>query len=83
MLKGSLGEALSIILQDIPYKIKTSYETTKIQDIMPLKDRDTNKALTVFENNVTLSFDRYASKSSFNFLVCSGAAGIGTHSVCL
>ena len=50
---------------------------------MPLKDRDTNKALMVFEDNVAKSFYEDASKSSFNFLVCCGAAGIGTHSVCL
>ncbi|RIA93393.1 hypothetical protein C1645_819480 [Glomus cerebriforme] len=73
----SLQEALSIILQNIPDKIKTSNETTKIPDIMPLKDRDTNKALEIFNYNVTKSSDPSAAKSKFNFLVCSGAAGIG------
>ncbi|CAB4420607.1 unnamed protein product [Rhizophagus irregularis] len=75
MLKGSLEEALSIILQNIPDKIKTS--TTKIPDIMPLKDRDTNKALEIFNRNVAEGFFRSTSKAKFNFLVCSGAAGIG------
>ncbi|CAB4442619.1 unnamed protein product [Rhizophagus irregularis] len=44
---------------------------------MPLKERDTNNALEIFKNNVTYSFDRLISKTNFNFLVCSGAAGIG------
>ncbi|CAB5372087.1 unnamed protein product [Rhizophagus irregularis] len=46
MLKRSLEEALSIILQNIPDKIKTSI--TKIPDIMPLKDHDTNTVLKIF-----------------------------------
>ncbi|CAI2197587.1 8777_t:CDS:2, partial [Funneliformis geosporum] len=70
-------EALSIILQNIPVEIETSSKRTEIPYEMPLKERDTNKALMVFNNNVTKSFNRFASKSSFNFLVCSGAAGIG------
>ncbi|CAG8548877.1 9798_t:CDS:2 [Funneliformis mosseae] len=73
----SLEEALSIILQNIPIEIKTPNETTKISEKMPLKERDTNKALKIFNVNVTKSFDLFNSKSSFNFLVCSGAAGIG------
>ena len=81
MLKASLEKALSVILRNIP-KIETSSVRTKIPE-MPLKERDTKEALTVFEDNVTRSFDQFASRSSFNFLVCSGAAGIGTHSVCL
>ena len=83
MLKGSFEEALSIILQNIPAKIETSSKRTEIPEEMPLKERDTNKALMVFNNNITKSFNRFTSKSSFNFLVCSGAAGIGTHSICL
>ncbi|GET04772.1 hypothetical protein GLOIN_2v1878909 [Rhizophagus clarus] len=74
---GSLEEALSVILQNIPVKIETSSEGIEILEEMPLKERDTKEALTVFENNVTKSFNRFASKSSFNFLVCGGAAGIG------
>ncbi|CAB4442717.1 unnamed protein product [Rhizophagus irregularis] len=81
---GSLKEVLSVIL---PAKIETSSERTEIpecQDLnyynnnrMPLKERDTNNALEIFKNNVTYSFDRLTSKTNFNFLVCSGAAGIG------
>ncbi|CAG8568554.1 4978_t:CDS:2 [Funneliformis caledonium] len=43
---------------------------------MSLKERDTNKALKIFNINVTKSFDLFNSNSSFNFLVCSGAARI-------
>ena len=83
MLKGSLGEALSKILRDTPVKVETLSEKREILEEMPLKERDTKEALAVFENNVHKSFNRFNSKSSFNFLVCGGAAGIGTHSVCL
>ncbi|CAB4420601.1 unnamed protein product [Rhizophagus irregularis] len=78
MLKGSLEKALSIILQNISDKIKTS--TTKIPDIMLLKDRDTNEALEIFNYNVANKFFPSTGKMMFNFLICNGAAGIGkTH----
>jgi hypothetical protein len=80
MPKGSLEEALFVILRGIPAKIK---RTTKILEKMTLKERDASKALSVFNKNVTKFEDRFASKSDFNFLVCSGAAGIGIHSICL
>jgi len=80
----SLEEVLSVILQNIPTKkIKTTKKTIKIPEKMPLKERDTSEALMVFNSNVTKSFDPTTSKSNFNFLVCSGAAGIGTHFVFL
>ncbi|CAI2163645.1 12433_t:CDS:2 [Funneliformis geosporum] len=75
---GSLEETLSVILQNIPTeKIKTSNKTIKIPEKMPLKERDINESLMVFNSNVNNSFDPTTSKSNFDFLVCSGAAGIG------
>ncbi|RGB38339.1 hypothetical protein C1646_8868 [Rhizophagus diaphanus] len=70
---GSFEEALSIILPSLLDKINSS--ATK--RVMPLKDRDTNKALEIFDNNITNSLTPHTAKSQFNFLVCSGAAGIG------
>jgi hypothetical protein len=79
MLKGSLEEVLSMILQDIHTE---NIQETKDLD-MPLKDRDTKEALRIFENNIRLCDKSNVSKSDFKFLACSGAAGIGTCSVYL
>ncbi|RGB34137.1 hypothetical protein C1646_668781 [Rhizophagus diaphanus] len=68
----SLEEALSIILPNL----QDTINILTIQKVMPLKDRDTNKALEIFNDNITKSLTLHTGKLKFNFLVCSGAARI-------
>ncbi|CAG8656962.1 17321_t:CDS:2, partial [Rhizophagus irregularis] len=64
------GNEVTEYLRNIPDKIKTSI--TKIPDIMPLKDRDTNTVLKIFNRNVAKDFYHLLAKRSLTSLSVIG-----------